>query len=111
MSEYRRDAGVALLCGVALIGYLGWSGAINALWSVPVAAIGVAVAVGVEALFVLDTPVGSLWERRGVRTGSAVALLVGAAGLAAVFGPSVVAAVCWGLVTYFVILAVTLRYR
>lgn len=111
MPDYRRDAGAALLCGIALIGYLSLIGALDALWSVPVAAVGVAGALAVEVLFVLDTRVGSLWERRGVRTGSAVALLVGTAGLAAVSGPAVVAAACWGLVTYFIILAVTLRYR
>ena len=68
-------------------------------------------ALGIEALFVLDTAVASLWERRGVRTASAVALLGGAGGVAVFLGPVVVAAACWGLITYFVILAVSLRYR
>ncbi|MDS0220580.1 hypothetical protein NDI54_04350 [Haloarcula sp. S1AR25-5A] len=108
MPDCRRDAGVALLCGVALVGYLSLVGALDALWSVAVAAVGVAGALAVEALFVLDTPIASLWDRRGVRTGAAAALLVGAVGLTAFLGPAVVAAACWGLGTYFVILAVSL---
>lgn len=110
MPEYQRDAGVALLCGVALVGYLGWTGTLDALWSPPVAAVGVAGALSIEALFVLDTPVASLWERRGARTAGAVALLGGAAGLTTLLGPAVVAAACWGLGTYFGILAVSLWY-
>jgi hypothetical protein len=109
--DYRRDAGFALLCGLILVAYLRRAGALDTLWAVSAVAVGVAGALGVEALFVLDTPVASLWERRGVRTGSAVALLACAGGLAILLGPVVVAAACWGLVTYFVILAVSLSSR
>jgi len=109
--DYRRDAGFALLCGLALVAYLRRAGALDTLWSEPAVAIGVTGALGVEALFVLDTPVASLWERRGVRTASAVTLLICAGGLAVRLGPVIVAAACWGLITYFVILAVSLCYR
>lgn len=111
MPEYRRDAGFALLCGVALVGYLSWVGGTGTLRSAPAAAVGVTGALGIEALFVLDTPVASLWERRGVRAGAAVALLVAVAGLTTVLGPAVVAAACWGLATYFAILAMVLCCR
>ncbi|WP_336328991.1 hypothetical protein [Haloarcula sp. CGMCC 1.2071] len=111
MPDYRRDAGFALLCGLVLVAYLRQTGAVETLWSESAIAVGVAVALGVEALFVLDTPVAALWERRGVRTTSAVALLGVAGGLAVFLGPVVVAATCWGLVTYFGILAVCLCYR
>ena len=111
MPDYRRDAGFALLCGLGLVAYLRQTGTLGALQSAPAVAVGVAGALGVEALFVLDTPVASLWERRGVRTISAVALLACAGGLAALVGPAVVAAACWGLITYFGILAVSLWYR
>ncbi|KAA9396729.1 hypothetical protein Har1130_02640 [Haloarcula sp. CBA1130] len=111
MPDYRRDAGFALLCGLALVAYLWQTGAHEALWSKSVVAVGVAGALGVEALFVLETPVASLWERRGVRTASAIALVGGAGGLAVFLGPVIVAAACWGLITYFLILAVSLCYR
>jgi fucose permease len=108
--DYRRDAGFALLCGLALVAYLRQAGAFDTLWSASAIAVGVAGALSVEALFVLDTPAASLWERRGVRTGSAIALFVCAVGLAVFLGPVVAAAACWGLGTYFVILAVGLLY-
>ncbi|MDT3433317.1 hypothetical protein [Haloarcula sp. 1CSR25-25] len=111
MPDYRRDAGAALLCGLALVAYLGQVGALDTLRSGAAVAVGVTGALGVEALFVLDTPVASLWERRGVRTASAAALLACAGGLAVLVGPVIVAAVCWGLVTYFVVLAVSLCYH
>ncbi|EMA11467.1 hypothetical protein SAMN05443574_103169 [Haloarcula vallismortis] len=108
MPSYRRDAGFALLCGLVLVAYLRRAGALSTLWTESAVAVGVASALGVEALFVLDTPVASLWERRGVRTGSAVALLACAGGLAAFVGPVVVATACWGLVTYFALLVISL---
>ena len=111
MPNYRRDAGFALLCGLGLLAFLGWAGALHTLRSVPAVAVGVTGALGIEALFVRDTPVGSLWERRGVRAGSAFALLAGAVGLTTLVGPIVVAAACWGLATYFALLAGTLFYR
>jgi hypothetical protein len=106
--EYRRDAAFALLCGLALLAYLRWTAAVGTLRSGTAVAVGVAGALGVEALFVLDTPAASLWERRGVRTAAAVALLACAGGLAVLLGPVAVAAACWGLATYFVVLAVSL---
>nr|WP_206042121.1 hypothetical protein [Haloarcula argentinensis] len=109
--DYRRDAGFALLCGLGLVAYLSQTDALDTLWVESAIAVGVVGALGVEALFVLDTPVASLWERRGVRTGSAVALLTCAVVLAALVGPVVVAAACWGLVTYFALLAVSLCYQ
>lgn len=111
MPNYRRDAGAALLCGGALLAALSWAGALGTLRVWPVAAVGVAGALGLEAMFLLDTPIESLWERPGVRAGGTVALLGGAAGLATVLGPAVIAAACWGLATYFVLLAGSLCRR
>lgn len=110
MPDYRRDAGFALLCGLALVAYLRQAGALDTLWSASAIAVGVASALGIEALFVLETPVAALWERRGVRTAAAIALFVCAVGLAVLLGPVVAAAACWGLGTYFVMLAVGLFY-
>lgn len=110
MPDYRRDAGFALLCGLALVAYLRQVGAVDTLWSASAIAVGVAGALSVEALFVLETPVASLWDRRGVRTAAAIALVVCAVGLAVFLGPVVAAAAYWGLVTYFVMLAVGLFY-
>ncbi|KOX93677.1 hypothetical protein AMS69_07065 [Haloarcula rubripromontorii] len=111
MPSYRRDAGFALLCGLVLLASLRWTATLETLWSGVAVAVGVAGALAVEALFVFETPVSSLWERRGVRTGSAVGLLACAGGLAAFVGPIVVAAACWGLITYFALLAISLRHR
>ena len=111
MPSYRRDAEFALLCGLVLVAYLRRAGALDTLWTESAVAVGVAGALGVEALFMLDTPVASLWERRGVRTASAVTLLGVAGGFAVFLGPVVVAAACWGLITYFGTLAVSLWYR
>lgn len=111
MPSYRRDAGFALLCGLVLVAYLRRTSALDTLWTESAVAVGVAGALGVEALFVLDTAVASLWERRGVRTISAVVLLACAGGFAVFLGPVVVAAACWGLMTYFGILAVCLCYQ
>ncbi|MFU1780124.1 hypothetical protein ACM16X_01955 [Haloarcula japonica] len=111
MPDYRRDAGFALLCGLVLVAYLHQMGALGALWSESAITVGVAVALGVEALFVLDTPVVALWERRGMRAASAVAFIGAVGGLAVFLGPVVVVAACWGLITYFSILAVSPCYR
>ncbi|WP_424000434.1 hypothetical protein ACOZ4I_13640 [Haloarcula salina] len=108
MPNLRRDAAFAGLCGVCLTGYLFLTGEAAALGSFPAAAVGVGAALALEAVFVADTPVRTLWERRGVRLASAAALVLGALGLAAVSGPLVVAAACWGLATYFVLLVLVL---
>lgn len=107
MPDFRRDAAFAGLSGVCLLASLFLTGEAAALGTLPAAAAGVGSALALEAVFVADTPVQTLWERRGVRLASAAALVV-ALGLAAVSGPLVVAAACWGLATYFVLLVIVL---
>lgn len=111
MSSYHRDAGFAVLCGLVFIAYLIRTGEVDTLRTVPVAVVGVVGALTVEALFVFDTPVTAIWTYRGGRAGSAVALIGSAVGLATLLGPPVVAAACWGLATYFVLLGITLAHQ
>ncbi|MFB6139796.1 MAG: hypothetical protein ABEJ26_05110 [Halosimplex sp.] len=108
MNPLARDAALATLCGAALVAALAISGSLSALFEPASAAAGVAVALAVEALFVFDTPASDLWERPAVRVGSAVALATGGALALAAGGPRVVAALCWGLGTYFALLALLL---
>jgi len=108
VSNLRRDAAFAGLSGASLLAFLVLTGDAAALASFPAAVTGVAAALAIEAAFVADTPVRTLWERRGVRLASAAALVAGALGLAAVGGPLVVAAACWGLATYFALLVLAL---
>lgn len=108
MQSTTRDALLAATSGAVLLATLAVTGSLSTLARPAVAAAGVAAALAVEALFVADTPAAELWERRVVQVGSALAL-VGSAGVALlVAGPRVVAAACWGLATYFVLLALLL---
>ncbi len=101
----RRDASLAAASGVALLAVLAVTESLSLLAEPRSAAAGVAAALAVEALFVAETPAGDLWERPVVQIGSLVALVAGGAVAVAVDGHWLVAAACWGLATYFVLLA------
>ena len=103
--DYVRDASLALLCGVVLIGGLVRFDSLSLLTDPTALVVGVAGALVVKAAFVAGTPAGRLWERRAVQAGAVGALLAGAALVAWMAGPWILAAVCWGLATYFVLLA------
>lgn len=105
MTDVRRDAIAAACCGVLLVGILAVTDAVDELAKPVAAALGVFGAVVVEGAFLADTPVADWWTRPWVRIASALALLGSALGASLVVGPVVVAAACWGLVTYFVFLA------
>ena len=105
MTDFRRDAVVAACCGVLLLGVLAVTDAVDELANPVAATLGVLGAVVVEGAFLADTPVAGWWTLPWVRVASALALLGGVLGTALVVGPLVVAAACWGLVTYFVFLA------
>ncbi|QLH82929.1 hypothetical protein [Halosimplex pelagicum] len=108
MQSTTRDAILAAASGGALLAVLAVTASLSLLGRPAVAAAGVCAALAVEALFVADTPAAELWERPAVQVGSATAL-VGGAGVAVwALGPWVVAAACWGLATYFGLLALLL---
>lgn len=104
----RRDLTLAAASGTVLLTLLGFLGAVDALADPRTAALGVGAGVAVEAAFLAGTRVVEWWERPRVAPASAVGLVVGAAAVAAWLGPVVVAAACWGVATYLVVLAGTL---
>jgi hypothetical protein len=103
-----RDSVLAAVVGVACLVVLWHWQALDALFEPWSALAGLGGALAVEWLFVAGTAVGELWERRWVQSGSVLAVLAGGMVLAVVSGPWVLAAVCWGLMTYFVLLALLL---
>lgn len=111
MDPRVRDALLAAGCGVALLGALAWLDATAVLWQPTAAASGITGALLVEAAFVADTPARRLWERRSVQAVSVAVLLGGGAVAAVVFGPWALAAACWGLATYFALLALLVSGR
>lgn len=108
MTDYRRDAALAGCCGAVLVAVLLVTGGTATLARPGAVLAGVFGALVVEAAFLADTPAAELWARPPVQVGAALALVGGAVGTAAVLGPVVVAVACWGLVTYFALLALTL---
>ena len=108
MQSTTRDAILAATSAGALLAVLAVTASLSALARPAVVATGVGAALAVEALFVADTPAAELWERPAVQAGSATALVVGAGLAVWALGPWVVAAVCWGLATYFGLLGLLL---
>jgi hypothetical protein len=105
MSTYRRDALLAALTLGTLLGVLAVGRSIHTLTGPIPAAAGVAGALLVEGAFLRSGVVAALWERPIVQFGSTLGVLAGGVTLAVVTGPTVVATLCWGLATYFVLLA------
>jgi hypothetical protein len=108
VTDFRRDGAVAACCGVVLLGVLAATDAVGELATPLAVALGVSGAVVVEAAFLAETPVADWWRRPWVRIAGALTLVGGALGAALLVGPTVVAAACWGLATYFVFFAVAL---
>jgi hypothetical protein len=100
-----RDVLLAGTSGAVLLALLTVTASLSLLARPETAAVGVGVALLVEALFVVDTPAVELWERRSVRLVSAAALIGGAVLAVATAGRWLVAAACWGLAAYFALLA------
>ncbi|NLV08892.1 hypothetical protein GOC74_02950 [Halomicrobium mukohataei] len=104
----RRDALLAALASAGLLALLVAERAVDTLTTPTAIASGVAVALLVEVAFLRSSAVARLWTRPVVQLGSTAGLLaVGLAGYA-LAGPLVVAALSWGLVTYFALLCVLL---
>lgn len=108
VDEYVRDASLAATSGAVVLFGLARAGSLSLLRTPSALGVGVAGALAVEAAFVADTPAGRLWESRTVQVGGTTAFLGGVAALAWVTGPWILAAACWGLATYFCLLALVL---
>jgi len=104
VNSITRDATLASLSGVALLALLAVMDALHALARPGHAALGLLGALALEWLFVAETPAVDLWNRRPVRVGSVVGLLLSCGLVAVTAGPWLVAAACWGIVTYFLLL-------
>jgi len=108
MPTYRRDAVLALCVLTVLLGVLLTE---NALWTLarPGPALsGLMCALFVEGVFLRADTVARLWERPTVQIGSTAALLIGGLLAYLAVGPPALAVLCWGLVTYFVLLVAVL---
>ncbi|WP_436930378.1 hypothetical protein [Halosimplex halobium] len=105
MQSTTRDALLAAASAAVLLAVLAATGSLPLLTRPAAVATGIGAALAVEALFVADTPATDLWERPAVQVGSALALVAGAALAVWTAGAWLVAAACWGLATYFVLLA------
>jgi len=108
---YVRDGALAGGSGAVLLVVLASRGDLSALLSIRSAAAGIVTALAVEALFLADTRVGELWARPSVQLAGVVIVVGGGLALARVFGPRALAAACWGLATYFGVLAVVVLGR
>jgi hypothetical protein len=109
VSSRRRDAASAT---AALLGLLGVALALDvpagALLDPVPAALGVAGALALELPFYLvPERADRCWDRPGVRAGAAVGVVVAGGGFAVLFGPRTMALLLAGLLTYFVLLALT----
>ena len=104
MKPTTRDALLASASGVVPLAVLAVTESLSLLGRVDAAVAGVGLALFVEALFVAGTRAVELWERRAVRLTVLAVLVVGSVLAVAVTGQWLVAAACWGLATYFVLL-------
>jgi hypothetical protein len=100
----RRDALLAALASAGLLALLVREDALGALAAPLAVAGGVAVALLVELAFLRSKQVADYWRRPAVQIGSTVAVLAGGLLAYAVGGLLVVAALSWGLATYFALL-------
>ncbi|WP_254822285.1 hypothetical protein [Haloglomus halophilum] len=104
-----RDGVLAGGCLASLLYVLGPDGR-QRLRDPGAALAGIGCALALEWAFIrYPEQLLSLWERPAVNRGSALALLGG--GLLARGAPRVLAAACWGLVTYFGLLVVLIVRR
>ena len=110
MKPRHRDGLLALVVGGGLLAVASANGLRAADLFQPTAlALGGAGALGLELLMArFPERSVALWERRSVRVGGSVLVVGGGALLAATAGTWVLAALCGGLATYFVLLALVL---
>lgn len=111
MTDVRRDAALATLALLVLLGGLATWDALPELWDVRAVAGGLAAGVAVELAFVALEPAEAVWNRPMVPVASAVGLVAGGVLAGMVLGPVVLAAACWGLVTYFATLVLAVLGR
>jgi|APHM01.1.fsa_nt_gi hypothetical protein len=108
MPNYRRDGLLATTALAVLLGVLLLEGTTEMLWRPIPAVAGVLGALVIEFGFLRYRSVPRWWDHSAVQFGGLVAVLVsGMVGYITVGAP-VVVALCWGLVTYFLLLGAVL---
>ena len=100
----RRDALLAALASAGLLALLVSQDAVGALAGPVAITGGVTGALVVELGFLRSTTVQDLWRRPLVQVGSTAAVLAAGTIAYTAGGAAVIAALCWGLATYFVLL-------
>lgn len=108
MSSYRRDALLAATALSTLLGLLIVERRAGTLWRPVVAVLGVLGALTVEFGFLRYATLTALWERPAAQFGSVLVGIAGGVWAYEIVGPSVVAVLCWGLLTYFLLLGAVL---
>ncbi|WP_226022254.1 hypothetical protein [Halomicrobium salinisoli] len=102
---HARDDLLALLAVGALLALLARRSGLGALANPAAAVAGVAGAVLIEAAFLRYPELGAAWDRPLVHLGGLGAVLLAGVGAYLLVGSPIVAALCWGLVTFLLLLA------
>lgn len=108
MTNYYRDAILALVALAALLGVLVVRGEVSALGRPLAIGVGVASALPVEIAFLRSGMIEQAWNHPVIRAGCTLGVITGGLAAYATVGPPVPAALCWGLATYFVLLGAVL---
>jgi hypothetical protein len=108
MPNYRRDAVLAAVALAVLLGLLVVDRTTGTLLGPVPAVSGVLGALLIELGFLRYPAITGLWERPAVQFGSVVAVVAGGTWAYGIVGPPVVAVLCWGLLTYFLLLGAVL---
>ncbi|WP_225332929.1 hypothetical protein [Halomicrobium urmianum] len=105
LRAHARDGLLALFALAALLALLARRSGLGALANPVAVLLGVAGAALIEAAFLRYPELGAAWDRPLVHVGGLVVLLAGAAAAYVVVGLAFVAAACWGLATFLLLLA------
>jgi hypothetical protein len=108
MPNYRRDAVLAAVALAVLLGLLVVDRTTGTLLGPVPAVSGILGALLIELGFLRYPAITGLWERPAVQFGSVVAVVAGGTWAYGIIGPPVVAVLCWGLLTYFLLLGAVL---
>lgn len=108
VQSYVRDALLAAIVGGVCVGALVVWADSDVLWHPMAAVAGVVGALTVELAFVTGSPAARLWERPTIQVASVVVTISAGVLAALLVGAWILAAVCWGIATYFALLVLVL---
>jgi hypothetical protein len=108
VQPHLRDGLLAVVVGSGCLAALVAIDALGSLGRPVPALVGVGGALAIETLFLTGTPAADLWERPAIQAAGVVATLGGGLAAAWLLGPWLLAAICWGIATFFAVLAAML---